>query len=53
MAYIDRAKRGVHIFFSYFSTKIYVVGTHSKRLAQALLMSNHNICFRVEIRNIL
>ena len=31
--------------------KTYVVGTHLKRLAQVLLMSTHNICFRREIRN--
>ena len=32
--------------------KTYVVGTHKKRLIEALLMSIHNICFRVEIRKI-
>ena len=36
-------------YFSYSSTKTYVVGTHQKRLAEALLMSTHNICFRGEI----
>ena len=39
-------------YFSYFSMKIYVVGTHKKRLAEALLMSNYNICFHGEIRKI-
>ena len=39
-------------YFSYFSMKTYVVGTHSKRLAKALLMSTHNICFHGEIRKI-
>ena len=34
-----------YLYFSYYSTKIYVVGTHQKRLAEALLMSTHNICF--------
>ena len=29
------------------------VGTHQKRLIEALLMSAHNICFRGEIRKIL
>ena len=33
--------------------KAYVVGTHLKRLAEALLMSTHNMCFRGEIRKIL
>ena len=32
------------------STKTYLVGTHEKRLAKALLMSTHNICFHEEIR---
>ena len=32
--------------FSYFSMKTYVVGTHSKHLAEALWLSTHNICFR-------
>ena len=32
--------------------KTYVVGTHKKRLAEALLMSTHIICFRGEIRKI-
>ena len=32
-------------YFSYFSTKTYVVGTHQKPLDEALLMSTHNICF--------
>ena len=39
-------------YFSYFSTKTYVVGTHWKRLSKALLMSTHNICFHGEIRKI-
>ena len=30
--------------------KTYAVGTHLKRLTEALQMSTHNICFRVEIR---
>ena len=29
--------------------KTYVVGTHSKRLAEVLLMSTHNIYFHEEI----
>ena len=40
-------------YFSYFSMKTYEVGTHKKCLAQALLMSTHNICFHGEIRKIL
>ena len=32
-------------YFSYFSMKTYVVGTHKKCLAEVLLMSTHNICF--------
>ena len=35
---------------SYFSTIIYFVGTHKKRLVGALLLSTHNICFLREIR---
>ena len=31
--------------FHYFSIKTYVVGTHKNRLAEAILMSTHNICF--------
>ena len=40
-------------YFSYFSTKTYVVGTHLKCLTEALLMSTHNLCFCGEIRKIL
>ena len=40
-------------YFSYFSTKTYIVGTHQKHLGEALLMSTHNICFRGEIRKII
>ena len=35
--------------FSYFSIKSYVVGTHYKRLAKALLMSTDNIYFYGEL----
>ena len=41
------------ICFSYFSTKAYVESTYKNptiSLREALLMSTHNICFRVEIR---
>ena len=31
--------------FSYFSKKTYVVGTHSKRLTEAISMSTHNMFF--------
>ena len=41
-----------YFYFSYFSMKTYVMGTHKKRLAEALLMSTHNICFLGEIRKI-
>ena len=37
----------------YFSYKKYAVGTHSKCLTEALLMSTHNICFYGEIRKLL
>ena len=37
---------------SSFSMKTYVVGTHEKRLTEALLMNIHNICFHGEIRRI-
>ena len=39
-------------YFSYFTTKTYVVGTHLKCLTESLLMSTHNICFHGEIRKI-
>ena len=32
--------------------KTYVVGTHQKRLTEALLMSTHKICFHWEIRKL-
>ena len=38
--------------FVYFSIKTYVVGTHQKRLGEALLMSTHNICFCGDIRKV-
>ena len=38
-------------YFSYFSMKT-CCGTHQKRLAEALLMSTHSICFHGEIRKI-
>ena len=41
-----------YCYFSYFSTKIYVVGTHQKCLGEALLIGTHNICFHMEIRKI-
>ena len=39
-------------FISYFLKKTYIVGTHQKRLTEALLMSTHNIRFYREIRKI-
>ena len=39
-----------YIIIYYFSIKTYVVGTHSKRLTEAFLMSNHNICFHGKIK---
>ena len=47
--YIGLDKSG---YFSYFSMKTYVVGTHEKRITEALLMSTHNICFCRELRKI-
>ena len=44
--------RLIFFLFSYFSTKTYVVGTHKKRLDEALLMSTHNIYFCGKIRKI-
>ena len=35
--------------FGLSSMQTYVVDTHEKRLAKALLMSTHNICFRREL----
>ena len=40
-------------YFSYFSIKTCVVGTHWKHLSVALLMSTHNICCHREIRKLL
>ena len=40
-------------YFSYFSMKTYVVGTHKKRLMETLPLITHNICFHGEIRKIL
>ena len=34
-------------YFSYFSIKTYVLGIHQKSLAEALLISTHNICYYV------
>ena len=52
MKCIATDKRGYPQYFSYFSMKTYVVGTHLKHLAEVLLMSTHNICFRGEMRKI-
>ena len=38
--------------FSYFYTKIYVVGTPQKCLSEVLLMCTHNIHFYGEIRKL-
>ena len=40
----------IHKYFSYFSTKTYVVGTHYNCLSNMLLMSTHLICLHEEIR---
>ena len=46
-------KRGFSaLYFSYFSMKTYVVGTHEKCLSEALLMSTHNVYLHGEIRKI-
>ena len=42
----------VNNFLSSPRKHIFWIGTHSKRLAEALLMSTHNICLRGEIRGI-
>ena len=42
-----------YCYFSYFSMKTYVLGTHLKHLAEALLTSTHNICFHGGIRKLL
>ena len=42
-----------YLYFSYFSTKTYVVGTHQEHLGKSLLMSTNNICFHLEIRKLL
>ena len=40
-------------YFSYFSIKTYVVGTHLKHLTEVLQMSTHNICFLGELEKII
>ena len=45
-----KIRGGTRKYLLYFSIKTYIVGTHKKRLAEALLMSTHNICFYEEIR---
>ena len=35
----------IEIYFSYFSTKMYVVGTQKYRLNEAVLLSSHNRCY--------
>ena len=37
-------KNSYPIFFSYFSTKTYVVGTQKNRLNETVLLSTQNIC---------
>ena len=50
---IAQDNKGIHkIFFSYFSAKRYVVGTHQKRPTKGLLLSTHNTGFHGEIRKI-
>ena len=39
-------------YFSYFSTKTYVGGTHQKHLSELVQMSTHTIGFCGEIRKI-
>ena len=34
-------------YFSYFSTKTYVVGTQNNRLNETVLLSTHNTCFKL------
>ena len=45
--------KSVDIFLHVFLHENTCCGTHKKRLGEALLMSTHNICFRVEIRKYL
>ena len=40
------------IIFAYFFIKTYVVGVHYNRLAEAILMSTHNIGFYEELTKI-
>ena len=42
-AYHIDLDNSIHV--SYFSIKTYVVGTQQKCLTEALLLSNHSICF--------
>ena len=37
-------------YFSYFSTKTYVVGSQKNRLNELVLLSPQNICFRLWVR---
>ena len=43
-------KREFQNYFSYYSSKIYVVGTQKNRLDETVLLSTQNICFDVLIR---
>ena len=47
---LEKSRYQVNIFLIS-PRKMYVVGTHKKWLAEALLMSTHNKCFHGEIRN--
>ena len=50
---MEQIKRVIEDNFHYFSIKTYVVGTHWNCLAEAILMSTHNICFYGEIMKII
>ena len=39
---------GVYIIFSYFAKIRCIVGTRENRLAEAVLMNTHNLCFEQE-----
>ena len=50
-------KQGAYLMisdnFAYFFIKTYVVGAHSNRLAEAILMSTHNIGFYEDLTKII
>ena len=51
--YRDLDKRAYLIYFSYFSSKPYVVTPHLNRLVETVQMRGHNICFYAELTKVI